>query len=188
MKGKVKTRLANTVGDDKALDIYHRLLQHTRNITTPLFCHKYLYYSWFIDEEDDWDNSIYTKKLQTEGDLGSKMQSAFEEIFIAGHEKAMIIGSDCPGLSTNLIEEAFEQLNTHDVVIGPAEDGGYYLLGMKKLHPAFFQNKQWSTAAVLTDTIANIRKLQLSYKLFPTLSDVDYEEDLVNLPKLETDS
>jgi glycosyltransferase A (GT-A) superfamily protein (DUF2064 family) len=89
-----------------------------------------------------------------------------------------IIGTDCPGLSSAHLARAFELLTSHDVVVGPAADGGYYLLGMNTLYPDFFRNKTWSTASVLSDTLADAARLGLRVVQLPTLHDVDTAEDL----------
>ncbi|WP_299820369.1 TIGR04282 family arsenosugar biosynthesis glycosyltransferase [uncultured Pontibacter sp.] len=176
--GKVKTRLAASVGPEEALAIYMHLLQHTRLVTENLPMDKVVYYSNEIDHHDLWPNSKYKKQLQANGDLGEKMQQAFRDAFAQGYTSVVIIGSDCHQLTPAILEKAFEALKTHDVVIGPALDGGYYLLGMNHLHPELFQGKRWSTEHVFPDTLYDIERLHLSHKVLPELSDVDYMEDL----------
>ena len=179
--GKVKTRLAATVGDEKALQIYLQLLERTQEITQSLPCAKTIYYTPEIVEKDIFDIKHYQKALQSEGDLGQRMQNAFAAAFSQGYKKVCIIGSDCFELDTHILEEAFAQLDKEDVVIGPARDGGYYLLGMRKMHVPFFQNKKWSTSSVLSDTLNDLKKTHLSFSLLPELTDVDEEEDLIIL-------
>ncbi len=176
--GKVKTRLANTIGDEKALEVYHQLLQRTHTITQVLKQDKVVYYTPDIVHHDLWNESGYLKALQSDGDLGKRMLQGFEERFEAGHQKVCIIGSDCYQLTSEIIEKAFAALIQHDVVIGPSTDGGYYLLGMKKLHVALFQNKSWSTSSVTEETVEVIKKEGLSCFLLPELTDVDEEKDL----------
>ena len=142
--GKVKTRLAAAIGDQKALDIYNFLLQHTKQVTQNLPCDKAIYYSVKIRENDLWNEDSYQKHQQYGTDLGSRMQQAFINSFADGYEKAVIIGSDLPDLKEQHIVEAFQQLDSNDVVLGPAKDGGYYLLGMKIMQPDIFQNKRIS--------------------------------------------
>lgn len=175
--GKVKTRLAATVGPEVALEVYIHLLQHTRQVTQQLPVDKLVYYAEKIAHTDNWPDDIYQKALQHKGDLGEKMNAAFENAFASGYTSVVIIGSDCQQLTQEIIQQAFAALETHDVVIGPALDGGYYLLGMKKLHPPFFRNKQWSTEHVFPDTLEDTRALHLTYTLLPILSDVDKAED-----------
>ena len=175
--GKVKTRIAATTGDEKALEIYKHLLQYTCRITKDLPQDKWLFYSEFIDEKDSWSNDIYHKQIQSGDDLGQKMLNAFKFCFDKGYEKISIIGSDMMEISASTLHNAFAQLKKHDIVIGPAKDGGYYLLGMNKLHPILFQNKSWSTSTVMTDTLADSKKLGLTHYELPTLCDIDTEAD-----------
>ncbi len=176
--GKVKTRLAETVGDEKALIIYQELLKHTQQIAGEVVATRLLFYSKFIDTNDNWNNQAFQKQLQQGSDLGERMQRAFEQALIK-YEKAVIIGSDCASLTPAIIEKSFQALDTHDFVIGPAEDGGYYLLGMKQIEPTLFQKMEWSTEQVLAETLKRIEAKQASCALLPTLSDIDYWEDWV---------
>lgn len=175
--GKVKTRLAATVGNEKALEIYRLLLEHTHDITQELACHKFVFYADDLQLDDLWENGIYNKQLQQGDDLGTRMGNAFSSLFSKGCKSICIIGSDCIELSSHIIEEAFEQLRTNDAVIGPSLDGGYYLLGMNKLIPGIFDNKNWSTDEVLPDTISSISAQGLDCFLLAALSDIDNEED-----------
>lgn len=176
--GKVKTRLAAAVGPERALEIYLRLLHHTLDITRELPVQKLVYYSDHVDTNDLWPNEQYGKRLQPPGDLGEKMEAAFAAAFAEEYTSVIIIGSDCLQLTPNLQQQAYHELTQHDVVIGPALDGGYYLLGINKLYPELFRNKRWSTKDVFPDTLHDIQTLQLSCVLLPRLADVDYIEDL----------
>lgn len=176
-KGNVKTRIAAAAGEEAALAIYLKLLQHTQSITQPLCLDKYVYYANYIVENDLWSLSEYRKKQQGEGELGSRMQQAFRQLLTV-HKKVGIIGSDCYELTTELINEAFILLDNFDVVLGPARDGGYYFLGMKDSLKEVFFNIHWSTDKVLQQTIHLIRQQGLSYKLLSELSDVDTIADV----------
>jgi rSAM/selenodomain-associated transferase 1 len=176
--GKVKTRLAKTLGDEKALAIYLKLSSHTRAVTENLAIDKVIYYSNFVDTEDVWPNTSFQKKLQNGNDLGEKMLNAFADGFKNGYQRICIIGTDCFELSGDIIEQAFEQLHTNDAVIGPAKDGGYYLLGMKRPIQELFKNKTWSSESVATDTIQNFKDLSITFSQLVVLSDVDEEKDL----------
>jgi rSAM/selenodomain-associated transferase 1 len=182
--GKVKTRLAKTIGDERALAIYIKLSSHTRAITEDLAVSKVVYYSEFADTEDHWPNISYQKKIQQGNDLGEKMHNAFANAFADGYKSVCIIGTDCLKLTSSMITNAFMQLTTHDAVIGPAVDGGYYLLGMNKLHPEIFEGKSWSTASVCDDTILDFKNLKLSFSKLEMLSDIDDENDLLKSGKL----
>jgi rSAM/selenodomain-associated transferase 1 len=176
--GKVKTRLAATMGNDAALAIYHQLLLHTVSVTEYLLVEKFVFYSNFIEQEDVWNNKRYHKEVQQGADLGERMKNAFTSAFQKGYDKIVIIGTDCPDLNAGIIMNAFIYLQSHDVVIGPAEDGGYYLLGMKQLYSNLFENLQWSTVVVFNDTLKICDQLRLTYQLLPVLHDIDEEKDL----------
>ena len=176
--GQVKTRLAATVGEARALEIYQKLLDHSAKITIELPIDKVVFYSNFIDNNDIWDQKHYQKQLQTQGDLGQKMSDAFEWGFQSGYKEICIIGSDCYELNPEIIMSGFQELSTHDAVLGPTRDGGYYLLGLKKLRGELFQNKNWGTDSVATDTLNDLIELDLDYRTLETLNDVDTEDDL----------
>jgi rSAM/selenodomain-associated transferase 1 len=175
--GKVKTRLAATIGQEKALEIYQELLAHTLAITKDLAVKKFVFYEGVIAKQDMWAENGYYQLLQKPTDLGKKMHDAFETILEKGYKKVVIIGSDCIELTSEIIEESFLRLSVYDVVIGAANDGGYYLLGMKQLHADLFMNKQWSTNEVYEATINDFKNTGLSYYEFPVLIDIDTEED-----------
>ena len=176
--GKVKTRLAASMGNQKALDIYRKLSLHTRSVTEGLSVDKIVFYSDAIDLMDIWPNAIYLKAMQEGEDLGQKMQNAVVAGFETGYTSICIIGTDCLALTAEVITEAFEELESVDAVIGPATDGGYYLLGMKKPHSQIFSNKNWSTHSVLRETIDDFEALNLLYVKLEELRDVDTEDDL----------
>jgi rSAM/selenodomain-associated transferase 1 len=178
--GKVKTRLAKTIGDEAALDIYKFLLEHTKQVTQNLSCDKAVYYSVKVRENDIWDATTYQKHQQEGSDLGVRMLNAFQQAFSRGYEKVVIIGSDLPDVTSEHINNAFEKLSSNDVVMGPAEDGGYYLLGIKKLHANIFQHKDWGTSTVRKDTLNDLQNE--SVHLLETLNDVDVFDDIKNNP------
>jgi len=180
--GKVKTRLAKTIGDKKALNIYILLLKHTESVLQKVSSDKVVYYSEEIQNNDLWSDRCFQKKLQKGNDLGERMQHAFEMAFKEGYEKVVIVGSDLFDLKSAHIENAFKALENHNLVIGPSLDGGYYLLGMKVLHPAVFKNKQWGTDSVLETTLKNLE--QENVKLLEALNDIDTFDDLQRHPEL----
>ncbi len=176
--GKVKTRLAKTIGEEKALMIYLKLLEHTYAIADKVFADKAVFYSEKVQEFDILDYYKFPKFLQKGENLGDRMDRAFGQAFGQHYEKVLIIGSDCYELTSDIIEDALVALDNHNVVVGPAHDGGYYLLGMDRHYSHLFRNKVWSAENVLLDTILDLKKLKLSYALMPTLNDVDEEKDL----------
>lgn len=177
-KGKVKTRLAKTVGNTKALQVYQKLLEITKSVTDQLDVSKQVWYSRFIDNDDIWSDDNYEKHLQEGDNLGLRMQHAFKKAFGYGYQKVVIIGSDCSALEAELVEQSFRALDSHQAVIGPASDGGYYLLGMSVFYPTLFKDKPWSTSSVFEQTIRQFKEMNLSYKQLPVLNDIDTEEDL----------
>ncbi|MEM9361731.1 MAG: TIGR04282 family arsenosugar biosynthesis glycosyltransferase [Bacteroidota bacterium] len=177
--GKCKTRLAAKIGDSAALDVYKFLLNHTVEFTKDLNASRFVYYSENIWENDIWDNTRYGKRIQEGENLGKRMENAFAHGFDSGFKKIIIIGSDMFNLAQSDLEEAFSQLDDHDYVIGPAEDGGYYLLGMKAMNPALFQDKAWGTESVLSNTLKDLEKE--SVFLLPEKNDIDYYEDIKDI-------
>ncbi|MEO8111181.1 MAG: TIGR04282 family arsenosugar biosynthesis glycosyltransferase [Ginsengibacter sp.] len=176
--GKVKSRLAATVGEEKALDIYKKLLSHTHAISKNVAADKFIFYEDFLNEYDIWETNIYKKNLQQGEDLGQRMKHAFEKLSSKGYEKTLIIGSDCYELTTGILNDAYEALSMFDLVIGPASDGGYYLLGMAKFIPELFDNKVWSSDSVYSDTIKQAGLLNYTVRSLITLNDVDVKSDI----------
>jgi rSAM/selenodomain-associated transferase 1 len=174
--GKAKTRLAATVGDEEAMRIYLKLLSHTRQQASRVKAVRLLFYSHFVDGDDEWDNQYFSKYLQSGEDLGSRMDAGFEEGFRQAG-KVVVIGSDCPRISTEIIKEAFLALEKSEIVIGPSLDGGYYLLGMAKHYPSLFEGVEWSTDVVFQQTLARCEALGIRPAILPKLPDVDYWED-----------
>lgn len=181
--GKCKTRLAKTVGDKSALDIYNYLLQQTANLSEKVKADKYVFYSENIKKNDIWNSSIFNKKLQEGDDLGERMKNAFSELFELGYEKVIIIGSDLLDLTSNDVTEAFDLLTDFENVIGPAKDGGYYLLGMKHLNTDLFKNKDWGTSSVLKETLKDLQNKNLH--LLKELNDIDTFEDMKHYTQLK---
>ena len=177
--GKCKTRLAAKTGDQAALDIYKFLLAHTVSVTENLKTDKQVHYSVAIRKNDIWNTNIYDKKLQDGDNLGIRMLNAFNQGFKDGYKNIIIVGSDMFDITTEDLNNAFEQLDQHNFVIGPATDGGYYLLGMKKLNSAIFKNKIWGTDTVLQDTLDNLKDENI--KLLEAKNDVDYYEDIKDI-------
>ncbi|MEO0896346.1 MAG: TIGR04282 family arsenosugar biosynthesis glycosyltransferase [Bacteroidota bacterium] len=176
--GKSKTRLAATLGHDKALDIYRRLLAYTRDISAQVDADKAVFYGNQMPKKDLWSDINYPRYQQEGEGLGERMEHAFKWGFEQGYKRIVIIGSDNARLTASHLQEGFDSLGEKDFVIGPAKDGGYYLLGMKELFADVFSNKEWSTATVFSDTKEDIVKVGKSLAELETLSDVDVEADL----------
>ena len=171
-----KTRIAKKIGDEKALKIYKLLLNHTLELTKNLKCDKAVYYSEKIKKNDIWNETIYQKFDQKGMDLGERMLSAFRDGFESGYKNIVIIGSDILDLTEEIIYEAFDSLKYNRIVLGPAEDGGYYLLGMNKLHTTIFFNKKWGTSTVLSDTLIDLKNHNI--KMLEELNDIDTYSDI----------
>lgn len=179
--GRVKTRLAAAIGAEAALRIYRRLAEHAvaearaagddvavRIHYTPADSEAEIR-AWLGD-------AAYLP--QSEAELGGRMRAAFEAAFADGFGRVVIIGSDLPGLSREVLGRAFHALGTHAAVLGPAADGGYYLLGMTKMVPGIFDGVPWSTPRVLDETLARLRAAGIRPALLETLADVDEAADL----------
>jgi rSAM/selenodomain-associated transferase 1 len=175
--GKVKTRLARTIGNEAALDVYLQLIEHTERVTSGLNMDQHIYYSQNLSE-DYWLN-VYTT-TQNGADLGERMLNAFEDGFNKAYDKIVLIGSDLPDLNQMLINEAFSLMDKKEVVLGPALDGGYYLIGMNKLIPQMFLDKPWSTPLLMEMTMKDLNMRGYSVSTLQTLNDIDTYEDLIN--------
>lgn len=174
-KGKVKTRLAATMGEEKALAVYISLLSHTLSTVSEIRAPITLFYEGGLPSSKE-RNSAFEYCPQITGTLTEKLSHAFE-LLLTKTEKAVIIGSDCPDISSTILQESFSTLNTHDIVIGPATDGGFYLLGLKKFNQHLFDNIEWSSSTVLSQITSNMVNSKLTFKLLETLSDIDIEKD-----------
>jgi uncharacterized protein len=178
----VKTRLAASIGDDRALQIYNKLLNHALITALGVNCAR----SVFCDEKPalgkEWSEDDFFITSQRGTDLGERMSNAFKEVYEEGANSMIIIGSDCPGITPELINDAFYQLNNFDIVIGPALDGGYYLLGMNRPILQLFESITWSTSTVFDETMITASQLELSIYQLPVLSDIDLPSDLDHYP------
>ena len=180
-EGTVKTRLAANVGPAKACTIYQSLVEIACRALAP-FDHVEIRFT--PDESGDeiqhWLRKNWQAKPQGEGNLGEKLQRAFTEGFQNGFDKVVIIGSDCPANTTQDISDAFTALDGTQIVFGPATDGGYWLIGLNQNYPALFDNVRWSTEQTLSDTISNVKKLDLKTSQLRLHSDIDTIEDWEN--------
>jgi len=182
-KGKVKTRLASTLGDDFAYEFYKICAEHAiiecRNLSLEGIS-TYFFYDELINEEGlkKWAGAGFEFFHQHGKDLGERMMNAFKTVFAAGIGRAVLIGSDIPDISSLIIKQAVESLDNNSLVIGPAKDGGYYLIGMKKLHEFLFNEISWGTENVFTSTIEKIKLNNLSVCLTEELFDIDTEGKL----------
>ena len=174
--GKVKTRLAKTIGNQGAFEVYSELVKVTERATENLEADLRVYFSDAI-VETKW-LGIY-KTVQEGDDLGARMKNAFQKGFEDGYERIVLIGSDLPSISASHINSGLEKLLTKEVVFGPAEDGGYYLVGLNKKHYFIFENKPWSQSNLLEETIIELQNRDIICATLVTLNDIDTFEDLI---------
>ncbi len=182
--GMVKSRLALHLGKERAAEIY-RVIAETvvANVTSRTTENDYdavLCYSPETAEQafKEWFPQQHLFSPQQGSDLGERMSNAFLHAFADGHAKALLIGSDCPDISRTIVGRGFMQLETNDIVLGPAHDGGYYLIGLRRPDPELFSNMQWGTGRVLQQTLDKINAVGLTVALLPELRDIDRIEDL----------
>ncbi|WP_417859958.1 TIGR04282 family arsenosugar biosynthesis glycosyltransferase [Winogradskyella sediminis] len=174
--GTVKTRLAKTIGKLGAFEVYTELVKLTEKATENLGVDKRIYFSNRI-VENQWKGEF--KAVQHGNDLGDRMCNAFKDGFDAGYNRIVLIGSDLPDINSKHIMNGLKALEEHDVVFGPAEDGGYYLVGMSKMNANIFTNKPWSQPHLLTETLQELQKNNVSVSTLDTLNDIDTYEDLI---------
>ncbi len=182
LRGEVKTRLAAAVGDQVAADLYESMLQDVLKTARQLTDIETVVF-WDCEKESLpvlSEKYSCNSRCQIAGNLGQRMQAAFEEMFADGCELCCIIGSDAPDLPLPYIQESYQLLAAMqiDVVFGPSLDGGYYLLGLRQLRPQLFVNIPWSTADVLEQSLAAAQGLELETALLPEWQDIDTIEDL----------
>ena len=188
--GKVKTRLSEITGAEKALQVYTHLLENLEQNCLPKAVNSYLLGSFVTPENKVLEfqkmYETYNFYISQHGDnLGERMKHAFEHLFRKMHaEKGLLIGADIPHLNSSIIETAFSLLDSSDIVLGPTQDGGYYLIGMKSIHKELFKNISWGTKNVFETTIKICQKASLKYSLLDTLSDLDNAEDLELFPEI----
>lgn len=177
IQGKVKTRIAREVGDSVAMEIYNKLLLGMKSKISALSgIRVVVWYSDYEDEADRWPSHVL-KRVQKGDTLGTRMNFAMSEEFRLGFTP-VIVGVDIPDLSVQLVQDAFFGLQENDVVLGPAADGGYYLIGMHEHYPDLFQGIPWGTDSVLHDTRVKATQADLEIFELPTLRDVDTMEDV----------
>jgi uncharacterized protein len=177
--GKTKTRLIPALGEEGAAQLHRRMAEYTVQQARSLSCAIEVWYVGGNKElMQNWLGKDLCYREQLVGDLGDRMCGAFRSAFDQGYQSVMIVGTDCPEITTAILAQGFAELQNQVVAIGPAIDGGYYLIGLQQLVPELFQKIAWSTATVFLETLAIINKLQLPTYLLPTLPDIDLPSDL----------
>ncbi len=176
--GEVKTRLAIDLGPEEACSAYRRLaealflnLAGLRDVELQ-----------FSPEDaraeiEPWRRPSWRLRAQASGDLGQRLHAAFENAFRCGSRCVVIIGSDCPDVTSTDVDDAWAALRTDDLVLGPAADGGYWLVGLREPKPLLFKGIAWSTSSVCDETVRRARRAGLKLKLLRPLSDIDTAVD-----------
>ena len=179
--GRVKTRLAAEIGPLRAAALYRCL---GSQVVQALAGEEYETVVWYAPRCDGrlvraWLKGLGVSRFraQSGGELGNRLRGAFATHFCEGARRTLIIGSDCSGVDRGVVRAAFAALDEHDVILGPAHDGGYYLIGLRAPAPQLFRGIAWSTEAVLEQTLARARQLELNAAMLPTLRDVDTASD-----------
>ncbi|MBF2076300.1 MAG: TIGR04283 family arsenosugar biosynthesis glycosyltransferase [Synechococcales cyanobacterium C42_A2020_086] len=190
LPGRTKTRLIPALGAAGAAALQRQMTEHTLNQVRSLLAQRIVSVEiWFAAEESasteaarqqmqDWLGSDWSYQAQPTGDLGLRMADAFQHAFAAGMQQVVIIGTDCPGLDASRLAQAFAALTSHDLVVGPATDGGYYLIGLRQAVPALFVDIDWGTATVFSQTMAIAERCHLSVAVLDPLTDIDRPDDL----------
>ena len=193
--GKVKTRLIDELGPQGAATLHDQLTKEVISKLQPMLTPQeagfiqlqILYCGGTEQEMTQWLGDDIQFARQYGNGLGERMQRAFEQSWQQGAKQILLIGSDCPAITASIIKQGLKQLLSHDLVLGPAVDGGYYLIGLsdrlknnKKDYTRLFQNIDWGTEHVLRQTLDQAKKSDFSFALLPKLHDIDRPEDLVH--------
>jgi len=177
--GKVKTRLAKAVGDQKAARLYKELAEKNFREVASLNQRKVCDLAVVFDPPEqrkdikNWLSASCEYWPQSEGGLSERLTSAFRDAFLKDGKRVIALGSDTLGLTADIIQQGLEALQSNDIVVGPAEDGGYYLIGFNSFQPKLFQGISWSTNDVLAQTYKIINSLHLDYQTLSQLADLD---------------
>lgn len=182
--GKTKTRLIPALGAEGAATLHRQMTAHTlaeaRELQRACALSVEVHFAGGNHQQmQTWLGAELIYRQQSEGDLGDRLAAAFATAFAAGMTRVIIIGTDCPDLHSAILLQAFQALTQHDLVLGPAQDGGYYLIGLQRLFPELFVGVSWGTASVRQQTVEIAKALDLAIAFLPLLSDIDRPEDLV---------
>ena len=179
--GRVKTRLARDLGAELALELYQGLVEDVLAVAGRTAAAGRFIYAADLEPAGSffarWQAG-FAVVAQTGADLGARMDAAFREVVGAGFDRVILIGSDCPDLTPAILADAAQRLTDHDLVLGPAADGGYYLIGLNRPRPALFAGVDWGTDRVLAQTAARAKALGLRTSLLAERQDIDTLADL----------
>lgn len=175
--GKVKTRLARSIGEKNALELYVMLIEHVLDSVIHDAYDVFVYWDQSVGQDNKPYVCQFPERNQIGADLGERMSNAFADM-VHRYDSVVIIGCDCPGVSNHVVLEAFEALRSCDVVIGPARDSGYYLIGAHALHADIFNDIEWGTSHVYAQTQTKMHAAGVRFVSLPYLSDIDVYDDL----------
>ena len=183
--GKTKTRLIPALGPHGAAALQRTMTEQAVATLKGLADQRQValevrFEGGSLGEMQQWLAADIAYCPQGDGDLGNRLQRAFADAFAAGMQRVVVVGADCPSLTTEALCRALVMLAANDLVLGPASDGGYYLIGLGRPVPEIFSAIPWGTDKVLEQTLICARRLDLSVALLDPLSDVDRPEDLEN--------
>lgn len=189
--GQTKTRLIPYLGAEQAADLQRKMTEFIVDTTRPLQIRDRLslevhFAGGSLRQMQRWLGPKLAYRPQQGCNLGDRLHHAFSQGFQADAERIVVIGSDCPAISAHHLEQAFHQLKSHDLVLGPAQDGGYYLVGLSRSCAELFQNIAWGTERVFNQTAKTATQLNLSWTTLETLCDVDRPEDLATFAPLKS--
>jgi rSAM/selenodomain-associated transferase 1 len=190
--GITKTRLIPFLGAEGAANLQRQMTEHTitqiKDLQISNISVEICFAGGDISLMQAWLGDEFIYQPQGDGDLGERMMRSLTRAFNHNAVKVIIIGTDCPDIDTDILTSAFTNLDTSDLVLGPAVDGGYYLIGLRYPYPELFVNINWGTSRVFQQTIDIARKLNLSVTQLIYLTDIDHPEDLVIWEKRKLDS
>ena len=189
--GSTKTRLIPHLGAEQAADLQRQMTEYMVEMTHPFRCSDRCAMAvYFTDSSrsqmQDWLGQPLTYRPQQGRNLGQRLHHALSQSFESGFERIVVIGSDCPAITADHLEQAFQQLSSHDLVLGPALDGGYYLIGLSRSCAELFQGITWGSDQVFAQTMAIAQRLNLAWTALEPLCDIDCPEDLATFFPLKS--
>jgi glycosyltransferase A (GT-A) superfamily protein (DUF2064 family) len=183
ISGKLHPSVTRIAGEANALDAYMQMLGHLEAITAYLPYEKLVLYSDIVEAHDVFDPDTYSKEIQSGGTKGERLADAFSTAFKRGYSRVVVVMGECMEMGHAHITEAFENLVDASVVVGPSEEGGYYLLGMRENCQELFEGKQWDGEDVFLDTMLDLQRLKKPYRLLDTLPEVSFHESYNKLSR-----
>jgi rSAM/selenodomain-associated transferase 1 len=179
--GQVKTRLQPHITEDQSAELYSAFLKDLDY----KFQNQDEFACWYAVAPENFDKNILNQLVhlnnyffQAGVDLGERMHHAFQTLFSKGYEKIVLIGSDLPTISVDIVSQTLQDLTNNECVIGPSKDGGYYLIALSKLYSELFEDLPWSSTEVLQKTIEILDEKSITYKLLPEFEDIDTYKEL----------